>query len=182
MRITDEYVFFWKEEPFCNFTKCKIKYVMPDSVKGEEYYFSSSEQMFMWLKAMFFMDIEVANLIYNTDSPEEARRLGRLVKNYDDKLWNEVRITAMRKAVTAKFFQNKELRKQLLDNKYDGKHFVEAAYYDRIWGCGYDEESALKLDNAKNWGRNELGKILDEVREKCKELENLIKDFDLIEN
>lgn len=26
MKITDKYVFFWKEHPFCNFTKCKSSY------------------------------------------------------------------------------------------------------------------------------------------------------------
>ena len=179
MKITDKYIFFWKENPFCNFTKCKIKYVMPDSVKDEEIYFSSSEQMFMWFKAKFFLDDETADKILSTIDPEEARKLGRLVKGYDDKKWNDVRVYYMTKAVSAKFIQNKDLRKILLDSKYNGKHFVEASPYDRIWGIGCDQDSALKLDNAKNWGRNELGKILDAVREKCIEIDKLITDLDL---
>lgn len=179
MKITDDYIFFWKESPMCNFTKCKIKYMFPDSEVGEELYFSSSEQLFMWFKAMFFNDTETAKLIYESNSPEEARKLGRLVKDYDDQLWDEVRVSYMRKAIIYKFFQNKELREQLLDKKYDGKKFVEAAYYDRIWGIGYNENDAIK--NVANWGKNELGKILDEVREKSSTLEALISDLELEE-
>ena len=100
MKITDKYIFFWKENPFCNFTKCNIKFDFPDSVAGEEIYFSSSEQMFMWFKAKFFGDDVIAKKILNTDSPEEARRLGRLVHNYDDKKWNTVRYEYMKKAIS----------------------------------------------------------------------------------
>lgn len=184
MKITKDYIFFWQESPFCNFTKCKIKFADPYYVElsNKPFIFSSSEQMFMWFKAKFFNDEEIANLIYNTDNPEEAKRLGRQIKNYNDKDWSAVRVYYMTIAITYKFTQNKNLREALLDSKYDGKHFVEASPYDRIWGIGYDQDSALKLDNAKNWGKNELGFILDQVREKMKELNNLIKDLDLQEN
>ena len=181
MRITDDYIFFWKEEPMCNFTNCKIKFMYPDSTEDEAIYFTSSEQMFMYFKAMHFFDYDTADKILRSKSPEEARKLGREIKNYDDKEWNEVRVNYMKSAVSAKFFQNKDLRDALLNEKFEGRHFVEAAYYDRIWGIGYDEYSALKLDNYKNWGRNELGKILDEVREKCKELKKYINDLNLVE-
>ena len=131
--------------------------------------FSSSEQLFMWFKAVFFEDFDIADQIYKSSSPEDARKLGRLVKNYDDSDWEEVRVDYMKRAVTYKFYQNADLRKQLLDAKYDGKTFVEAAYYDRIWGIGYNENEAL--DNLDNWGRNELGKILTDLREQMKKHE-----------
>lgn len=156
MKITDKYVFFWKEDPFCNFTKCKINYA------GKV--FSSSEQLFMWFKADFFGDNVIAKKILNTNEPEEARKLGRIVKNYDDRAWENVRVELMFQAVLSKFKQNEDLKEQLCDHKYDGKQFVEAAYYDRIWGIGYNENDTLITPEYK-WGRNELGKILNEVRE-----------------
>ncbi|MBQ3414604.1 MAG: NADAR family protein [Clostridia bacterium] len=180
MIITDKYIFFWKENPFCNFTKCKIKFEYPDSRPGEEIYFTSSEQMFMWFKAKFFLDTETANKILDAKTPEEARKLGRQVKNYSDSAWDRERVYYMTKAVTAKFLQNKDLRKQLINPEYDGKHFVEAAYYDRIWGIGFNENDAL-LHNESEWGRNALGKILDAVRIKCIELDKLIDDLELEE-
>ena len=155
MKVTDKYVFFWKENPFCNFTRCVIEY------KGKK--FTSSEQLFMWMKADFFNDDETAAKILRTNEPEVARKLGRLVKNYDDAEWDKVRVGSMFEAVLEKFRQNENLRKQLCDHKYDGKQFVEAAYYDRIWGIGYNENDAVVTPESK-WGRNELGKILNEVR------------------
>ena len=172
MKVTDKYVLFWKEEPFCNFTKCKIKFTWADSEKGEEIYFTSSEQMFMWLKAKFFMDDKTADKILAAESPEEARKLGREVKNYNDKKWSKVRYAYMSRAVTYKFAQNPELRNQLCDPKYDGLKFVEAAYYDRIWGIGYDENQALHTP-VESWGENLLGKLLNEVRDWCIENKNI---------
>lgn len=174
MRVTDNYIFFWKEHPFCNFTKCKIKFEYPDSKLGEEIYFTSSEQMFMWFKAKQFMDEESAEKILAAKTPEEARQLGRGVKGYVEWVWNDERYHAMHKAVMAKFIQNKDLRDKLCDPKYDGKKFVEASPYDRIWGIGYGEEFALKLDNAKNWGTNLLGKVLDETRAWCLEYREML--------
>lgn len=168
MKLTDKYVFFWKEEPMCNFTRCRIRFADPYYVPPEKspLEFTSSEQLFMWFKAKFFEDEETAEKIYNCSSPEQARKLGREVRNYDDADWDSVRVDYMKRAVTYKFFQNEELRKRLLDERYDGKSFVEAAWYDRIWGIGYNEKDAL--GNESSWGRNELGNILTELRDRMK--------------
>jgi len=179
MKVTDKYVFFWKENPFCNFTKCKIKFADPYYVGYDEdpMVFTSSEQMFMWKKAQFFNDHEISRKIYETSDPETARKLGREVKNYNDRLWSKERYNIMKSIVQAKFIQNKDLRDELLNPKYEGKHFVEASPYDRVWGIGCDESSALKLDNYKNWGENNLGKILDEVRDWCKKNKDILDYF-----
>ena len=168
MKVTDKYVFFWKESPFTNFTPCKIKFEWTDSHIGEEIYFTSSEQYFMWRKAIFFNDTETADKIVKAKSPEEARLLGRQVKNYNDKIWDKVRFNHMTTAVMDKFIQNKDLRDKLCDPKYDGKKFVEAAYYDNIWGIGFNEHDALDHDESM-WGQNLLGHILDNVRDWCKQ-------------
>ena len=171
MKLTDKFVFFWKESPFCNFTRCRIKFADPYFVDNDPLEFSSSEQLFMWFKAIFFGDQDTADRIYRSSSPEEARRLGRLVRNYDDVRWNKVRVDYMRRALTHKFYQNTDLRQQLLNPRFDGKTFVEAAYYDRIWGIGYNENDAMA--NVTNWGRNELGKLLTELRDDLKSKEEV---------
>ena len=74
----------------------------------------------MWFKAKFFLDDETADKILATTDPEEARKLGRLVKNYVHSAWDRERTYFMMKAVSAKFLQNKNLRKKLIDPKYDG--------------------------------------------------------------
>lgn len=168
MKITDKYVLFWKEHPMCNFTKCRIRFADPYYVplENDPIEFTSSEQMFMWFKAIFFRDEEMAGKILQSQTPQEARDLGQLVRNYVDEEWDKVRVDRMRTAVRYKFYQNENLRKQLMDTRYDGKTFVEASYYDRIWGIGYNQDEAM--NHLDNWGRNELGKILTDLRNELK--------------
>lgn len=67
--------------------------------------------------------------------------------------WEQVKDDIMRKAVLAKFTQNKEIKNVLLST---GKEtIVENTSNDYYWGCGKDGS-----------GKNMLGIILMEVREK----------------
>jgi ribA/ribD-fused uncharacterized protein len=120
----------------------------------------------MYVKAITFKDYKTSERILKEGiSPRIAKDLGRLVKNYDDKVWDEKRYQVMLDANILKFTQHKESRDILLNPKFDGKHFVEASPYDGIWGIRCGENEAL--DDESNWnGRNLLGKVLDEVREK----------------
>lgn len=154
MRVVGDYFLFWKEKPYTNFTKCKI--VGPDGTE-----FASSEHMFMWAKARFFGDFETAEKIVTAKTCEEARQLGRQVRNYIDWKWDPVRYNVMHFCVYEKFRQNPEFLANLAEIRNKGLWFAEAAYYDRIWGIGFDEEHAE--DHMKEWGKNALGLILDTV-------------------
>ena len=155
VNVTDKYVAFWGSV-FSNFYPCKIYH--------HGYDFTSSEQLFMYYKAMFFGDDETVKKIIKAKTPKEAKALGRQVKDYNDEAWSEVRELMMKDVVTKKFEQNPELQKFLLDPDFEGKHFVEGNPYDKIWSVGlrFDDE---KISNEKNWeGMNLLGKVLDNVR------------------
>lgn len=164
VNITDKYVAFWGGV-FSNFYPCEIRV---DTDKGE-IVFKSSEQYFMWQKAMFFKDEEIAEQILEADSPAEAKKLGRKVKNYDDAAWSKNRADAMYKAVLLKFKQNKDLKDIILADEFKDKGFVEGSPYDKIWGVGISWDDPLIADE-KNWrGENLLGKTLDKVRRALKE-------------
>lgn len=155
MKITDKYVFFW-QGPFSNWYSASFKM---DGVS-----FLTTEQAFMWQKAMFFDDHEIAAKILSSDSPKAAKDLGRQVKNYNDAKWNEVRSQMMLHACNAKFAQNEEPRKLLLET--GERILVEASPYDKIWGIGMGENED-GVENEANWkGLNLLGKVLMQVREK----------------
>jgi ribA/ribD-fused uncharacterized protein len=160
MRVTDKHVFFWGEFP-SNWYKCHF------TVKhnGKELDFFNSEQYFMWMKAITFGDEEIAEeILKKGKNPKTAKALGRKVKNYDDKKWNEIRYKVMVDANYFKYSQSEDLKKMLLNPEFDGKHFVEASPLDGIWGIKCGETEAL--DDESNWkGQNLLGKALDEVRE-----------------
>lgn len=154
MKTIKNYVFFW-DGWLSNFYPCKI--VFNNKV------FCSSEQLFMYLKATFFKDYDIANQILKAKTPKEAKKLGRKIKDFEEEAWKEVREEKMEQTVKAKFDQNPELKSLLLSSEFDGKTFVEASPYDRIWGIGFAEDFAMA--NLNNWGLNLLGNIITQYRE-----------------
>ena len=172
MRVTDKYVFFWGGE-LSNFHPCDITFL---GVDNHWYKFTTSEQFFMWCKAITFKDEETAKLILDAETPKEAKKLGRTVKGFNEDTWNLVKENVMRTALYKKFVYNKKLRDFLLNPEFDGKIFVEASPYDKIWGVGLEENDPL-IDDEKNWkGQNLLGKCLGMVRTVIKiETQNLEK-------
>ena len=163
VNITDDYVAFWGSV-FSNFYPCDIHVTEDWWGKPIDIRFSCSEQYFMWLKATHFGDDEIAEKILKAETPQEAKKLGRQVKNFDDADWCEVREPAMWNAVWLKFSQNEDLKKIITDSIFAKRHFVEGSPVDRIWGVGLVWNDP-KIADEKNWsGLNLLGKTLDKVR------------------
>lgn len=158
MKVTDKHILFWGGI-FSNFYPCEIRNGMNT--------FKSSEHYFMYMKAEHFGDHESAKLILEAETPKEAKRLGRAVKGFNEKEWAAIRAIIMNVAVFTKFVQNKALRDELISSKYDGKTFVEASPYDKIWGIGLSEDDPDADDESKWRGLNLLGKVLNKVREQC---------------
>jgi ribA/ribD-fused uncharacterized protein len=118
----------------------------------------------MYRKAMLFGDWDIADQILATDNPAKHKDLGRLVKNYDDDIWAEVRFDIMVEGLYEKFNQNPELKRALLETR--GTELVETNPNDRIWGIGL-AASDPRAQLEETWlGQNLLGKVLDEVRGK----------------
>lgn len=106
---------------FSNFYLCSF-------VDDEDNEFHSSEHYFMYRKALTFdpENKEMLDNIKNALTPAKAKELGRKVKNYDDKYWDDVMVDALR----LKFGQNGELKKKLLETK--NANLYEASPYDSI--------------------------------------------------
>lgn len=106
-----------------------------------------------YFQAQKFCGTEYEEIIRLLDNPMKAAEMGRnreLPLRVD---WEQVKDDIMRKAVLAKFTQNKEIKNVLLST---GKEtIVENTSNDYYWGCGKDGS-----------GKNMLGIILMEVREK----------------
>jgi ribA/ribD-fused uncharacterized protein len=168
MKVTDNYVFFWGDHPFSNFSETPIvleDFIMIDELGQEkETILPTSEHYFMLRKALFFNDIEIAGKIIETPLPRDAKKLGRQVSGFIEEDWEKERENAMMDALRLKFSQSEEARYELLRLKYFDKSFVEASPRDRIWGIGMSEDDPSLLDTSK-WGLNLLGKCLDRVRQ-----------------
>ena len=131
---------------------------------GREY--SSMEQYMMHQKAICFLDKTTAEEIMETNDAAEIKRLGRLVNNYNDHIWNGVRQIAVFEGLYEKFAQNEELKKQLLTT---GEALLaECAVKDRVWGIGMSMSDPDRF-NQKKWnGENLLGYSLMMVRQKLR--------------
>ena len=130
--------------------------------------FSSMEQYMMYQKACCFNDVESANKILNTNDVAEIKQLGRFVQNYNENYWNGVRQLIVYDGLQAKFSQNEELKKKLLDTKE--AVLAECAVRDRIWGIGLSMTDGNRFDRDKWRGQNLLGYSLMMVRKKIKEI------------
>lgn len=163
MAVYDNHVAFWGGA-FSNFYGCKIHVDTDWDGKPVDLNFHCSEQYFMWLKATWFHDYDIAEKILVAKTPKEAKALGRQVEGFDEEDWKSVREAAMWNAVYAKFSQNEDLKEFLLSDEFKGKGFVEGSPIDGIWGVKIHYESP-NIDDESQWnGLNLLGKTLDKVR------------------
>lgn len=120
-------------------------------------------------KANVFGDKEVMTQILAETDQMTIKKLGRLVRNYDDNVWTEKRFQIVVDGNLAKFSQNDDLQQFLLST--GDKIIVEASPKDRIWGIGFDE-FAPEATNPALWnGENLLGFALMEVRDRLKEID-----------
>lgn len=149
---TKDSIYFLGQE-FSNFHKANF------TIKDIQ--FNSSEQAFMFSKAKHFNDEETANKILESNSPSESKKLGRQVKNFDEKEWNKVSEKYMNIILKHKFEDNEHLKNMLLDT--NEKQIVECSPFDKKWGIGINVDEAV---NGKEWkGENKLGNSLMTVRD-----------------
>ena len=155
--VTDTHVYFYTNW-LSNFKVCKI--IDPRS----GFVFDHTEQIYMWYKADFFNDIETRQKLERPLKPQDAKNLGRDVKNYNDDIWDLVRFGFMTYVNYLKYTQNEDLQKKLFDT--GNRILVEASPTDNVWGVGFAANDPLILDD-KNWtGQNLLGKAIMIVRDK----------------
>ena len=122
--------------------------------------FYSSEQLFMFLKAMAMADAESAIAIYRAKTPFAAKKLGRKIKPWKPDIWENCRLECMIGSNMAKFSQNDSLKTELLSTGQ--RVLVEGSPNDKIWGVGINAD---KVEKGETWkGLNLLGEALSIVR------------------
>ena len=128
--------------------------------------YKSAEHFMMAEKARLFNDSESLMRVIDSKHPHEAKKLGRKVKNFNPKNWDEHKFDVVVRGNFAKFSQNDELKKFLIQT--NDRVLVEASPVDNIWGIGMatDNENVM---NPNLWkGHNLLGYALMEVRDQLK--------------
>lgn len=106
---------------------------------------------------MKFSDVVIQEQIRRANGPREAARIGRDRSLPLRKDWDSVKDGVMYEAIRAKFSQNEDIRKELL-NTGDAE-LIEDSPIDFYWGWGSDRS-----------GKNRLGKLLMKLRTELKEV------------
>lgn len=168
--ITPEskFLFFWGHQPNKDgsISKTCFSQWWLSSFEVDKVNYKTAEHWMMAKKATLFNDNEVLAKIIKANSPAEAKKLGREVKNYDDKLWLANRYEIVKQGNYHKFSQNKALKTFLLNTK--DRVLVEASPVDPIWGVGMASDHKDILNPEKWQGLNLLGFALMEVRDELK--------------
>ena len=116
----------------------------------------------MYAKATLFDNPDIAAQILSAPHPNDAKKLGRQVKRFNEEIWNTERFKIVVRANRLKFEQNQNLKAFLIATQ--NKVIVEASPVDKIWGVGLAENDPL-IQDPKNWqGLNLLGYALMDVR------------------
>ena len=125
--------------------------------------YTSMEQYMMYQKAIRFQDISIAEEILATQDVAQIKELGRRVSGYNDNIWSGIRQIVVYEGLKAKFAQNDNLRRQLVETQ--DAILAECAVKDCIWGIGLSMHDPKRL-NPEQWrGKNLLGYTLMMVRD-----------------
>ena len=154
-----EILYFFSKEPenkeFSNFYETNF------TLDGVEY--KSAEHAFQAIKARTFGDETHFGKILKAKSAQSAKSFGKKVSGFKDDVWTpEKKEGIMKQIVRAKFTQNLELRKKLVDS--GDKILANADARDKFWGVGTSATTAIAKDPSKWKGENRLGKMLMELR------------------
>ena len=143
-------LFHGRFSPFSNF--------YPSSFVVDDKYYRCAEQYFQAEKARFLGRTSVACQIMYSRDPAKMKSLGNQL---EEEVWPvELQEATMRRALLAKFGQNKRLCGILKETS--DRALIECNKYDQYWGNGrfiYDTKAS------QGTGKNRLGQLLQEVRD-----------------
>jgi hypothetical protein len=132
-----------------NFWICDIL-IDGKTYKSTEHYF----------QAMKFVDPKIQQEIQESTSPSTVYKLANSrtgkYKEFIKINWENIKDQVMKDALRAKFTQNADLKKKLIET--GNVKLVEASPTDSYWGHGKDKK-----------GLNKLGKLLEEIRDEIKQ-------------
>lgn len=136
----------------------------PFTVDGVEY--ATAEHWMMAGKARLFDDAEAERRVLAAGHPAEAKKAGRLVRGFDEAVWERERFRIVAEGSVHKFAAHADLREFLLGT--GERVLVEASPVDRVWGIGLAADDEAASDPERWRGPNLLGFALMEARERLR--------------
>jgi ribA/ribD-fused uncharacterized protein len=136
----------------------------PFVVDGVTY--ATAEHWMMAGKARLFEDAEAERRVLAAGSPAAAKSVGRLVRGFDEEIWQRERFQIVVEGSVHKFASDPALREFLLNT--GRRVLVEASPVDRVWGIGLAADDPAAEDPQRWRGPNLLGFALMEARERLR--------------
>ncbi|MDH6224689.1 ribA/ribD-fused uncharacterized protein [Streptomyces sp. MJP52] len=134
----------------------------PFTVDGQDY--ATAEHWMMANKARLFGDAEAERRVLGAGSPAQAKNEGRLVRGFDEAVWERERFGIVVEGSVHKFAAHEELRAFLRGT--GDRVLVEASPLDRVWGIGLAATDERAADPSRWRGLNLLGFALMEARDR----------------
>jgi ribA/ribD-fused uncharacterized protein len=160
-----EFLFFWGHGPAADgrVTASCFSQWWRAAFEVDGVTYPTAEHFMMASKARLFDDVSTADRILAVPDPQQAKNLGREVRDFDEKTWSEHRFDIVIRANAAKFSQRPDLLRYLLGT--EKRVIVEASPEDRIWGIGLAAADE-RAQRPSTWqGLNLLGFALMDVRD-----------------
>ncbi|MEU1333906.1 NADAR family protein [Streptomyces sp. NPDC005865] len=159
-----EYLPFWGHTPRRDGTlgaSCLSQWwPAPFTVDGVAY--ATAEHWMMAAKARLFGDADAEHAARTARTPAEAKKAGRLVRDFDEATWARERYGIVVEGSVHKFTSDPALGAFLRGT--GSRVLVEASPLDRVWGVGLAADDPRIPDPARWLGPNLLGFALMEAR------------------
>jgi ribA/ribD-fused uncharacterized protein len=136
----------------------------PFTVDGVTY--GTAEHWMMAGKARLFGDADAERRVLAAGHPSLAKKAGRLVRDFDEAVWERERFRIVVEGSVHKFAAHAELGAFLLGT--GDRVLVEASPVDRVWGIGLAAGDEAAGDPERWRGPNLLGFALMEARERLR--------------
>ncbi|MFD8034304.1 NADAR family protein, partial [Streptomyces sp. NPDC059717] len=134
----------------------------PSPYPGDAVAYATAEHWMMASKARLFGDTGAEREVLQASSPALAKKVGRLVRGFDDATWARKRFSIVVEGSVHKFSAHEELRAFLLAT--GDRVLVEASPVDRVWGIGIAADDERAADPERWRGPNLLGFALMAAR------------------
>lgn len=130
-------------------------------------HYNSVEQYMMYQKVIMFHEFRLADRIMAAKDPAKIKKMGRTrFDRFDSDVWESTCYTIVKRGVRAKFEQNPKLLKILSGT--GSAVLAECSRNDKKWGIGVAVNDPRYMGTDRWTGKNYLGRILMEVREKLR--------------
>lgn len=126
--------------------------------------YATAEHWMMACKARLFGDAEAERRVLAAEHPAGAKKAGRLVRGFDEAIWQRERFRIVVEGGVHKFAAHPGLGAFLLGT--GDRVLVEASPLDRVWGIGLAAGDEAASDPERWRGLNLLGFALMEARER----------------